>query len=167
MTTNTYAVDYDKSLIDNGHHSFPVERNKSRRQASDPRDLSNYDSCEDVSDELWTINCLSDKLVYRLATTNRYRINKFTKEIHIIHKYYDQAEWVLYRINIYKPPPQFVINLSDLTTKLKKEIIRLKSTPIVLKKVVTDAVRRLLEAVNPEYYHVNGIYGKVKWRLEP
>ena len=36
---------------------------------------------------------------------------------------------------------------------------------IAMKRVITNAVRRLYESVDPEYYHVNGIHGKVKWRF--
>ena len=37
---------------------------------------------------------------------------------------------------------------------------------VTMKRIITNAVRRLYESVDPEYYHVNGIHGKVKWRFD-
>jgi hypothetical protein len=168
MTTNAYSEDKNKSLVSKGYYSqSSTEEKKPRSSASNSKDSNNYDPGKEISDVPWTNNCLTDKLVYRLGSTSSYKINAVSKEILITHKYYDQAEWVLYHINIHKPPPQFVINLSDLTRKLKEEISSLRPTPSTLNEVITTAVRRMLESVNPEYYHVNGIYGKVAWRLDP
>jgi hypothetical protein len=168
MTTITYSEDKNKSLVGKGYCSqLSTEEKKPRSSASSSRDSNNYDPGKEISDVPWTNNCLTDKLVYRLGSTSSYKINAVSKEILITHKYYDQAEWVLYHINIHKPPPQFVINLSDLTRKLKEEISSLRPTPSTLNEIITTAVRRMLESVNPEYYHVNGIYGKVAWRLDP
>jgi hypothetical protein len=116
--------------------------------------------------EFWTKEKLIDKLVSCLGSVNSYDINEVTKQIYITHKYYDYAEWFIYRINVYKPTPQFIINRSDLTNRLKKEIASLRSTPTTLNEVITTAVRRIIESVNPEYYHLNGIHGKIRWRLE-
>ena len=167
MTTDTYSDDKDKSLVGKGYCSRRSNKEKKSNIGGSDSKNSNNSNSSKIMDELWTNNCISDKLVYCLGSTSDYEINEDTKEIRITHKYYDHAEWVLYHINTHKPPPQFVINRSDLTRKLKKEIASLRSTPTILNDVITTAVRRILEVINPEYYHVNGIYGKVKWRLDP
>ena len=45
-----------------------------------------------------------------------------TGTIRISHKYYEQAEWVLPRLNICDPPPEFVIYVSDLTNRASATI---------------------------------------------
>ena len=169
MTTITYSEDKDKSLVGKDYCSQRTTKEKKPKssESSPSNDSNNCGPDVEISDEFWTTNRLIDKLVNRLGSKNIYNINEDSKEIRITHKYYDQAEWVLYHINIHKPAPQFVINLSDLSRKLKEEISSLRSTPTTLNEVITAAVRRILEAVNPEYYHVNGIHGKVKWRFDP
>ena len=117
--------------------------------------------------EFWTKEKLIDELVLCLGSVNSYDVNEVTKQIYITHKYYDHAEWFIYHINVYKPTPQFIINQSDLTNRLKKEIVSLRSTPTTLNEVMTTTVRRIVESVNPEYYHLSGIHGKIRWRLEP
>jgi hypothetical protein len=117
--------------------------------------------------EFWTKEKLIDELVLCLGSVSSYDLNEVTKQIYITHKYYDHAEWFIYRINVYKPTPQFIINRSDLSNRLKKEIVCLRSTPTTLNEVMTTAVRRIVESVNPEYYHLSGIHGKIRWRLEP
>jgi hypothetical protein len=34
---------------------------------------------------------------------------------------------------------------------------------LTMKRIVTNAVKRLYEAADPEYFHINGIGGKIKW----
>jgi hypothetical protein len=117
--------------------------------------------------DFWTLEKIVDELVYRLGSINSYVINNVTKHISISHKYYDQAEWLIYRINVWRPIPEFIINKSDLTHRLKKEIADLRSTPTTLNEVMTEVVRRILEAVDSRYYRVSSIYGNVRWRIEP
>jgi hypothetical protein len=118
--------------------------------------------------EFWTKERLTDELVFRVGSTTSFEINEVTKEIYVSHKYYDRAEWLIYRINRYKPIPEFVFNLSDLTYRLKKEVMRLLvSAPATLNDVMTNTVRRIVEAVDPKYYHLAGIHGKIRWRIDP
>jgi hypothetical protein len=129
-----------------------------------------FTSSEDtikVSYDFWTIGCLIDELAFCLSSVASYVIKEDTNQIHITHKYYDQAEWMFHRINVWKPTPEFVINISDLTTRLKKELKEISSTPETLNDVITQAVARIFEAVNFELYHKSGIAGKLRWRLEP
>jgi hypothetical protein len=81
--------------------------------------------------------------------------------IYIFHPYLQQAEHLLYKIHVYQPLPRFVIFPEDIPKGLVKELEDLGK--VEMNKVITNAVRRLYESINPDYYHVNGIYGKVKW----
>ena len=127
-------------------------------------------SSEDIvnaSYDFWTTECLIDELAFCLSSVASYVIKEDTNHIHITHKYSDQAEWMSHRINVWKPTPEFVINVSDLTTRLKKELKEISSTPDTLNYVITQAVDRLFEAVNFELYHRSSIGGKLRWRLDP
>lgn len=116
----------------------------------------------------WTTAAVKDELTFQLSSTCSFKIDEKTQAIHITHKYYDQADFVLYRINVYKPQPVFIINLSDITPKLQNQLEELyKSSPEIFDSVVTDAVQSILESINQRYYHVSDIAYKVRWRFEP
>ena len=114
---------------------------------------------------------ITDDLTYHLSSTYGLSINDNTGQIHITHKYYDRAEFVLYRINIWDPsapPPIFVINCSDIPPALQKELEQLKeSDPRLFDRVVTDAIQSLMEGINDRYYHVSGVAYKISWRFDP
>ena len=120
-----------------------------------------------ASYDFWTTERLVDELAFCLSSVASYIIKEYTNQIHIIHKYSAQAEWMFHRINIWKPTPEFVINISDLTSRLKQELKEISSTPETLNYVITQAVAKIFEAVNFEYYHRSGIAGKLRWRLDP
>jgi hypothetical protein len=114
----------------------------------------------------WTIAALEDELTFCLSSAKSFSINDKTKVIHIVHKYYEQAEEIIYRINVWGPRPVFVINISDLTPRLRMELNKIKSTPQALNEVVICAIGRILESIHERYYHLSGIIGKIRWRFE-
>jgi hypothetical protein len=121
-----------------------------------------------ISDEVCTTAAIKDELTHQLSSTCSSKIDEKTHAIHFTHKYYEQAEFVLYRINLYKPPPVFIINTSDLTSKLQNELEQLyKSCPNTFDRLVTEAVQEILESINQRYYHISNIAHKVCWRFEP
>jgi hypothetical protein len=127
---------------------------------------SNYPN---YSSDMWASSYIKEELIYQLSSASLVEIDKETNVIHITHKYYDLAEFVLYRINLWNPatPPVFTINTSDLTPSLYTELEQLKvSSPHQFDKVVTEAVQTLLEGINKRYYHIAGLLYKVTWRLE-
>jgi hypothetical protein len=81
----------------------------------------------------------------------------------IFHPYINQAEGLLYTINIKNPLPEFTIWESNIPYDLALELERLGQ--IKMKGGGGGGVRRIYETVDPEYYHTNGIHGKVKWRF--
>jgi hypothetical protein len=114
----------------------------------------------------WTTAALEDELTFCLCSVNLYVIKEDTKEIHISHKYYDQAESIIYRINVWQPPPVFVINVSDLTLRLNKELKKLMISPEALNGVVIQSIGRIFENIDERYYHLSGIMNRIKWRFE-
>jgi hypothetical protein len=133
---------------------------------SDPKDIEPiYPYCPY---EPWSTNYIKDELTFQLSSTKSSLIDEKNRDIPTINKYHDHAEFVLYRINLYKPSPEFLINRSDLTSRLKNELERLyKSSPKLFEQIVTESVQTILEGVNQRYYHVNGIPYKVTWRFVP
>jgi hypothetical protein len=109
---------------------------------------------------------IRDELSSQLGSKAIYEI---TNDGYIIvdHKYYDQAEYVLYRVSIWKPLPVFVISCSDLKEQLQNDLEHLKNYDSRLfDKTVTEAIQSLMESVNQRYYHVSGAAFKVSWRFE-
>jgi len=120
-----------------------------------------------ISDEVWTTAAITDELTFQLSSSCSFKIDEKRQAIRITHKYYDQAEFVLYRLNLYKPPAVFIINRSDLTPKLQNELEQqYKSCPNTFDRLVTEAVQAILESINQRYYHVSSIAYKVCWRFE-
>lgn len=123
---------------------------------------------QQAGNEYWTIAALEDELIFELSSATTFTIDKDTGTIHINHKYYEQAESNLYRMNIWDRPPEFIINHSDLTTKLQSELASLyKFCPKKFERVVTNAVQIIIETINHRYFHLNGVASKVKWRFAP
>ena len=45
--------------------------------------------------ELWSLSYTKDELTFQLSSANQFTIDKNNSHIHITHKYYDRAEFVL------------------------------------------------------------------------
>jgi hypothetical protein len=135
---------------------------------SSSSNINNASKKDEPSGELWTTRAIKDELTFQLSSVCSLKIDEKTHLFHIVHKYYDRADFVLYRINIYRPPPVFIINLSDITPKLQSELDEVyKSSPKTFDRVVTNAIQCILESVNKRYYHVSNIAYKVCLRFEP
>ena len=121
-------------------------------------------------DSPYSAAAIADELMYQLSSTCSFTIDENTNQIHITHKYYERAEFVLYRINIWDPsiPPVFIINCSDITPGLQRELEQLKeSDHRLFDRIVTDAIQSLMEGVNERYYHARGVAYKITWRFDP
>jgi hypothetical protein len=106
----------------------------------------------------------TDELLYRLSSFNSCHVFEDIDgltHIQINWLYQDQAEANLYHCGIYEHPPEFVIFTEHMPTWLMDAIAHLDK--LTMKRIVTNAVKRLYEAADPEYFHTNGIGGKIKW----
>jgi hypothetical protein len=108
-----------------------------------------------------TVAALEDELVRVLCSKNSADVVEVEDgSIHIcIHwMYIEQAEGLIYRINISKPRPEFVIWEEDIPEDLAKALRELGQ--VGMKRVITKAIRRIYESVDPDL-----IYGKTPWRI--
>jgi hypothetical protein len=113
-----------------------------------------------------TVAALENELTYLLSSKNEAEViedENGNQHILVYHQYINQAEGWIYKINSYDPLPEFVIWKNDIPFGLKHALKRLGE--IAMERVITNALRRLYESVDPTYYHRNGINGKVKWRF--
>ena len=114
--------------------------------------------------EIWTVEYIVDRLFFEMLELNDgaegwedYQ-NKGQKE-----KYYNRAKEAL-KMAAGRPPPVFVINKSDLTLRLKRELAGLKKGN-TLDYVVSEAIGRICENVNRRLYHLT-LKKCLGWRFE-
>jgi hypothetical protein len=116
----------------------------------------------------WTESYLVNRLKQHLATVESsnkdYENNLQDHRVFDSRKYYNRAHHFL-KIGVLNPVPNYVVNLSDLTPKLIKEIYELsneKDQAFVLKQ----AIGRIFEDVSFELYH-NSVSRVLKVELQP
>lgn len=140
MTTNNSNVkEIDKGI-----------ENHDRTQINNP-----YEWC--------TISAIEDDLTYHFSSKCDFQIDDETRVIYINHPYLEYAIRFLFLINLSRTPPKFEIFQRDIPHKLLEILTNLDSTTV--NSIMTNVVRRILESVNPLYFHTNGIYGRVKWKV--
>jgi hypothetical protein len=115
----------------------------------------------------WSSSKKEDELFLHLSSYPETEIlNK--NEILIRHPYQEEAEFLLYQINLAKPIPNFIIFDCLLPKKLRQELIDVKNYDIEeFNRIVTNALKRLYESIDYEYFHLSGIGGKIYWRFLP
>jgi hypothetical protein len=124
----------------------------------------------------WSISKIEEELVLHLSSYSDAEIkNSYSsinsncntiEEIVIKYPYQEQAKRILYKINLANRPLVFNIYNNTLSPKLKEELIHLRNTNIeVFNEVVTNSIKRLYESINFQYFHINGIGGKIKWTI--
>jgi hypothetical protein len=106
----------------------------------------------------WTEECLIDELFLQLASTKQI-VSHDAKSV-TIYKYYHQALTLRKWIPIAKPPPEFLVNMSDLTPRIIAELQALDDSYTIVKL----AVGRIFENIDCEQYHLS-IASKLKVRV--
>jgi hypothetical protein len=107
--------------------SSPILRWKAFVDSNNKAALKEIENAQEEC--IWTTECTVDELSLCLAGTKETITNDKGRSI-LVRKYYKQARELTKRIPIAKPPPDFIINISDLTsTKLKEEIANLVHHP--------------------------------------
>lgn len=126
-----------------------------------------HKNLECISDEEtlegWTVEYIVDRLFFEMAESRDdaqgwedYPRREQRK------KYYDRARDAI-KMAAGRPSPIFVINITDLTTRLKRELSELKED--TLDYVVSEAIGRVCENVNPKLYHLT-LKKCLGWRFE-
>lgn len=95
-----------------------------------------------LEDELlpWTKERIKDELYIQLVSL------KLNGE----RKYEKQARELIYRVPIFHPTPYFMINNSDLSSKLIEELCSLDDTELDV--VITDVLSWIYESINKRYF---------------
>ena len=122
----------------------------------------------------WSISKIEDELVLHLSSysdaeienTSIINSNNNNTEIIFKHPYQEQAKGILYKINLANRPLVFNIYDNTLSPKLKEELSQLyKNNKEVFNEIVTNSVKRLYESIDFQYFHINGIGGKIAWTI--
>jgi hypothetical protein len=121
-------------------------------------------------EDIWTSGYLIDRLKQHLGrvivgVNATKEISESEHKERIIfgdRKYYNQA-FDLLRIGAFKPVPFFIINLSDLTERLRKELSDLDKQ--TRQYVLKQAVGRIFEDVDFDLFH-NSISRVLKVKFE-
>jgi hypothetical protein len=125
----------------------------------------------------WSLSKIEDELVLHLSSyydaeikeeiASNINSNNNNKEIVVVkHPYQEQAKSILYKINLANRPLVFNIYSNTLSPKLKDELNHLyKKDRGVLNEIVTNSVKRLYESIGFQYFHMNGIGGKIAWTI--
>jgi hypothetical protein len=125
--------------------------------------LAEVDNKFDGNYQAWSKSYLIDRLKQHLATFELSLTPADDRiKVHNNRKYYNQAHHFL-KIGAFKSVPNFVVNLSDLTPRLKKELYELDNED--RNYVLRQAVGRIFEDVNSELYH-NSLSCVLKVQLE-
>ncbi|CAN5147078.1 hypothetical protein BH18THE2_BH18THE2_35780 [soil metagenome] len=92
-------------------------------------------------EEIWTTQCVIDELHCYLERLRDKDNNK---------KYEEQARRLIYKIPIHRPAPTFIVNKTDLCTRL---IIELLAYPEEARnEILKSAVGRIFENIDERYY---------------
>ena len=94
---------------------------------------------------------IEDEIVYSLYGATTLFLSDGNKIFPIRRKYVEQAKKILHHINVFRPVPVFVINMSDISPTLKRELEKITQSEI--REVITGAVARILEDVDPRFSH--------------
>lgn len=79
-------------------------------------------------------------------------------------KYELQGEFILYRINLYKPAPSLVLYENDLDQDLKAELDDLDDA--TLNDVMVEAIYRLLDELNTSTFRVDVLRRRIRWEVQ-
>jgi hypothetical protein len=121
---------------------------------------------ENGQKEYWTTECLVDQLFLNLCSSRQAIVNDNGRII-TVRKYYAQARELMKWIPIARlPSNEFVINISDITPAIRKEIESIVNSPKMLQYILTQAVGRIFENLDFEYYHLS-VARNLRVRFEP
>ncbi len=104
----------------------------------------------------WTKERIKDELYIQLVSL---KINEESK-------YEKQASDLIYQVPIHRPTPYFIINQSDLSEPLIKEISSLGNKD--LDAVIKEVISWIYESIDTDYFLLSiKRHGLVQWRIEP
>jgi hypothetical protein len=111
----------------------------------------------------WPTQKLIDELFLHLARVSEIVIDEEGKKI-AVKKYYRRAKELERWIPVARPPPEYIIDMSDLNDRLRKELLDEITSNDARQDVIKEAVGRNFENLNLERYHLS-IARNLKVRL--
>ncbi len=112
---------------------------------------------------LWTREKSIDELLLHLARVSEIVTNEEGEKI-AVKKYYRLAAELGRWIPIARPPPEYLVDKSDLNDRLRKELLDEITSEEARQYVLKQAVGRIFENLNFERYHLS-IARNLKVRL--
>lgn len=101
----------------------------------------------------WTTQKLIDELFLHLARVSEIVVNDSGDKI-TVRKYYRRATEVGRWIPIARPPPEYVIDRSDLDERIRQDLDEITSND-ARQYVLKEAVGQIFENQNLERYHLS------------
>jgi hypothetical protein len=98
---------------------------------------------------VWSTERLIDELFLELDNVKEIDENSGL----IKRKYEEQAKWLIHRIPVYRPAPPYIINLSDLSTRIKEELADLDNK--TLDYVLKGSISRIFEGIDQRYFRLS------------
>ena len=114
--------------------------------------------------ELWTTEKLIDELFLLLVSVSE-SVSDDTGETISVRKYPRRARESRKWIPVARPPPEYIIDKSDLNEKLRSELLEEITSEEARQHVLKEAVGRIFENLGFEYYHLS-IARNLKVRVE-
>jgi hypothetical protein len=110
----------------------------------------------------WKKDRIIDELFYMFRKTD---VSTDPKTGHKRSKYERQGEFILYRTNLYKPPPVFIVYESDLVpgSQLDSEVSGLDDE--ALDDVMREAIYRLLDELNTSEFKPGVLRRNIHWEI--
>src|SRR4051812_8191287 len=96
--------------------------------------------------EIWSTNKIIEELHYEIISV---------KGEDGLRKYEEKAKFLLYRIPVWKDPttgkpPQFIIEIKDITEEVKEQIVDVSYDESYLKDVIKESASILFENLGPK-----------------
>lgn len=117
-----------------------------------------------VQPELRTTEKLIDELFLLLVSVSE-SVSDETGETISVRKYPRRARELRKVIPVARPPPEYIIDKSDLNEKLGTELLEEVTSEEARQHILKEAVGRIFENLGFEYYHLS-IARNLKLRLE-
>jgi hypothetical protein len=116
-----------------------------------------------VQSELWTSEKLIDELFLLLVSISE-SVSNDKGETISVRKYPRRARELCKRIPVARPPPEYIVEKSDLNEKLRTELVEEITSEEARQHILKEAVGRIFENLNSQEYHLS-IARNLKVRL--
>jgi hypothetical protein len=159
-------TEYRCHIVETNPDVINMDRNERNLNNSILSISTDFQKAKNEHEQEWTIECTIDELFLNLISVREIITDDHGRSLPV-RKYYRRARELMKWIPIARlPSSDFVISIYDLTPKLRKEIESIILSPTTLQYVLTQAVGRLFENLDFEYYHFS-VARNLRVKFEP